>query len=245
MDAQLAVKIYSFILIYFIAGFIGFYLIGRKRPGPASRSNWIKLATYFIIIHILYFSIVLLPLIFRVISIIIVLVALAELAIVFRQSAYNNALFFVISVCIWCILFVGFYFFSGLDKRLILFSFLIISIFDSFSQITGQLWGNRKILPDISPGKTFGGLLGGIMIALLSAVLLSNLLPASPSNSLTRASGIVIFAFIGDGFSSFYKRKFNIKDFNNLLPGHGGFLDRFDSLIAGGAWITFSNFIFN
>ncbi|MFO7978336.1 MAG: phosphatidate cytidylyltransferase [Bacteroidales bacterium] len=51
-------------------------------------------------------------------------------------------------------------------------------------------------------------------------------------------TGIVIFAFSGDIFFSWYKRQYKVKDFSNVLPGHGGFLDRFDSLIAAGAFIS-------
>ena len=53
------------------------------------------------------------------------------------------------------------------------------------------------------------------------------------------ALGVIFFAFAGDILASLYKRKFDTKDFNKIIPGHGGFLDRFDSLIAGGAWAAF------
>jgi phosphatidate cytidylyltransferase len=51
-------------------------------------------------------------------------------------------------------------------------------------------------------------------------------------------AGILVFSFLGDMLTSYYKRKYQTKDFSKIIPGHGGFLDRFDSLIAGGAWIS-------
>jgi phosphatidate cytidylyltransferase len=79
----------------------------------------------------------------------------------------------------------------------------------------------------------------------LSALLLKSLISAEPFKAMLLAAGVAVFAFIGDSLSSYYKRKYNVKDFNNIIPANGGFLDRFDSLIAGGAWIAFLYFIIN
>ena len=75
-------------------------------------------------------------------------------------------------------------------------------------------------------------------MALVSAFLLRKLLNISPVGLLLLSAGIIIFAFLGDVAASYYKRKYEVKNFNELIPGHGGFLDRFDSLIAGGAWVA-------
>ena len=128
---------------------------------------------------------------------------------------------------------------------LILFSFLVLSIFDSFSQITGQLWGRTKIFPNISPNKTAGGLIGGTIIAIGSAFLLNGLYQEPPFKIIIITIGVVIFAFTGDIAASFFKRKYKIKDYSNLIPGHGGFPDRFDSLIAGGAWVALCVYVLN
>ena len=125
-----------------------------------------------------------------------------------------------------------------LDKNLILFAFLILSIFDAFSQISGQLWGKSKIAPEISPNKTVGGTVGGAIISIVSALLLKELYEVVWYRVLIMAAGIVVFAFLGDIAASLYKRKFEVKDYSKLIPGHGGFLDRFDSLIAGGFWVA-------
>jgi phosphatidate cytidylyltransferase len=68
--------------------------------------------------------------------------------------------------------------------------------------------------------------------------LLKSLVEFSTLKTLLIAAGIVLFAFAGDVAASVYKRKFNVKDFSKFLPGHGGFLDRFDSMIAGGAFVS-------
>ena len=75
-------------------------------------------------------------------------------------------------------------------------------------------------------------------MAIASAYLLKGLYEATTINTIILVLGIVLFAFLGDIASSFFKRKYKVKDYSNLIPGHGGFLDRFDSLIAGGLWVT-------
>ena len=230
--------IYLIILTHFILGGIGFIFINRKKEPEIARKNRIKYINYCIIIHILFFSIVINPIVFNYIAVIIIIMGIYELFNLFRNSGYSKKIFFFSSLIVYTILSSGFMIFSGRDKELILFSFLVVSIFDSFSQISGQLWGKRKIMPKTSPGKTLEGLIGGAVIAVLSSVLFKGLLDFPLQKVILTSAGIVIFAFIGDSSASFYKRKFKVKDFNNLIPGHGGFLDRFDSLIAGGAWIA-------
>lgn len=237
--------IYLIIVIYFILGGIGFYFINRKKDKQVARKSYLKFGTYFFIINILFFSITVNLAVFGYLAVLIIAVAFFELFRLFRQSGYADRGFFAASLCIFLLLAVGFYRFTGLQKELILFSFLILSIFDSFSQITGQLWGKQKILPRISPNKTLGGLIGGFIVAMISALLLHNLYAQPPFELLLMAAGVIVFAFAGDLAASLYKRKYHVKDYSNLIPGHGGFLDRFDSLIAGGAWVTFSASMLN
>lgn len=236
-------NIYFVILTYFFLGFIGFYFINRKKNPADAHKSWVKYITYFLIIHLLFFSIVFLSEIFRVLAVLIIAGSFFELQNVYRKSDYRNQFLFLISVVILALFSMGFYVFSGFNFQLILFSFLIISIFDSFSQISGQLWGRRKLFPKISPQKTVAGVTGGIVIAIVSSFFLRGLLNGSLLYSLLLATGIIAFAFLGDTIASLYKRIVEVKDYSNSIPGHGGFLDRFDSLIAGGTFVTLSELI--
>lgn len=230
--------IYIIILMYFILGAIGFFFINRRKEAHEARKNQTKLFTYFLIINIVFFSIVIQPAVFRYLAVIIILAGFLEIYSVFRRSGYSRKGFYVLSFIVFSIFSFGFYAFSLMEKELILYSFLILSVFDSFSQITGQIWGKTKLFPAISPNKTLEGLIGGAVIAALSAILLRGLLNADLLFSVFLVTGVLVFAFLGDIGTSYYKRNYNVKDFNNLIPGHGGFLDRFDSLIAGGAWVA-------
>lgn len=231
-------NIYLIILTYFLLGGIGFYLINRKKDPIIARKSYTKFIVYFFIVSGLFFSITIEPVVFRYLTVVIAAVGVVELNHLFRMSKYSQKRFFFLSLTIFVLLSAGFCYFGTLDKNLILFTFLVLSIFDAFSQITGQLWGKRKILPRISPNKTLGGMVGGACVALASAFLLRKLVNISPVSLLFLSVGIILFAFIGDLAASYYKRKYEVKNFNELIPGHGGFLDRFDSLVAGGAWVA-------
>jgi phosphatidate cytidylyltransferase len=230
--------IYIIILIYFVLGALGFYAINRRKEAHEARKNWIKLFTYFLIINIVFFSIVIQPAVFNFLAIIIILAGFLEIYNVFAKSGHSRKGFFVLSCIVFGIFSFGFCAFSILEKELMLYTFIVLSVFDSFSQISGQIWGKTKLAPNISPNKTFEGLMGGALIAIASSFLLRGLVDADLIRSGFLVTGVLFFAFLGDIGTSYYKRKYNVKDFNNMIPGHGGFLDRFDSLVAGGAWVA-------
>jgi phosphatidate cytidylyltransferase len=237
-EVEMTWVIYIIILTYFLIGTIGIYIINRNKEPQAARKSWIKHITYFLIINILFFSIIINPVVFRFIAVLIICVGFCELFVLYRKSGFNHKKIFFPAVFTLAVLASGFYSFSGMDKGLILYTFFLLSIFDGFSQVTGQLWGRRKLFPRVSPNKTVEGFIGGAIAALLSAFIFKNFINATPLSALLLAVWIVVFAFLGDSAKSFYKRKYMVKDFNNLLPGNGGFLDRFDSLIAGGAGVA-------
>lgn len=131
------------------------------------------------------------------------------------------------------LLIINIYLFYLYDLTNLLYVIYIIILFDSFSYFFGSKYGKRKIFPKISPNKTILGFLSGYFISLVAIFLFCILFNKDFNlSNFYLFNLIIIFSFIGDLIESFYKRKSNIKDSSNFLPGHGGFFDRFDSFVA-------------
>jgi phosphatidate cytidylyltransferase len=120
---------------------------------------------------------------------------------------------------------------TGYDPQIMLGVLFIIWTYDTGAYITGILIGKHKMAPRLSPKKSWEGLAGGVVAAILISLLISGFF-----NALSRTDWMVIsvlvvaFSTAGDLFESLIKREAGIKDSGKSLPGHGGFLDRFDSL---------------
>ncbi|TVR34884.1 MAG: phosphatidate cytidylyltransferase [Spirochaetaceae bacterium] len=229
---------YLILLVYFVLGAIALSVISRRQGRQAARGHRVKYVTYFVIIHVLFLSIAFSQHAFRLLSALIVVGGAVELTMLFRQSGFNRRAFFALSLALFVLVCSAFLHFGRLDQGLILFTFMVLSIFDAFSQISGQLLGRHRVAPLVSPSKTVEGVIGGALVALASSLLLKELAAADGRNTLLLASGIVFCAFNGDLAASKYKRTYDAKDFSALFPGNGGILDRFDSLIAGGAFVA-------
>jgi phosphatidate cytidylyltransferase len=112
---------------------------------------------------------------------------------------------------------------------------LMIWANDSGAYIVGSKLGKNKLLPRISPKKTWEGFFGGVAVSFLAGWALSHFF--KQDNNLTLQNWLVlagicsVFGTIGDLVESMLKRSFEVKDSGSLLPGHGGFLDRFDAFI--------------
>ena len=121
---------------------------------------------------------------------------------------------------------------SGGALGLLLF-ILILTIFNDFMQyLFGKTFGKNKITPKVSPNKTWEGFLGGVAsTAVLSVCLAQILTPLSILQSVIIGIGVAIAGFFGDITMSAIKRDMGVKDTGALLPGHGGILDRLDSMI--------------
>ncbi len=132
----------------------------------------------------------------------------------------------------------------------IMFMFVITTCTDIFSMLVGKTFGKRQLAKNISPNKTIEGSIGGFVFSVLISMFLFVILSAFENFGslfynigfdawkVLVLSGIgALVSICGDLFESFLKRKANVKDTGNILPGHGGFLDRFDSHAFNVVWV--------
>jgi len=119
----------------------------------------------------------------------------------------------------------------GSGPALVLYVIILTQLNDVAQFIWGKTFGSRRVVPSVSPNKTWEGLLGGVLTTTTLAVVLSIwMTPMSLFQAVFAGLGIGIFGFVGDVCVSAVKRDLGIKDTSQMLPGHGGVLDRVDSL---------------
>ena len=116
---------------------------------------------------------------------------------------------------------------------LLLFSLAVIMAADVGAYFAGHRWGRRKLAPRVSPGKTWEGVIGGLALSGLVAWGGAVLLGWPAFIVIPLALGAAAFSVVGDLMESLLKRHSGLKDSGQILPGHGGVLDRIDSLTAG------------
>lgn len=149
----------------------------------------------------------------------------------FAASCYGALFFLVLPSVLMLSLYrrdwIGAY--SG--SKMIVLVFLLIWVNDSFAYLSGRLLGRHKLFERISPGKTIEGSLGGMVLTLVAVGIYCHY---AEWISLPVAAGlvaiVVVFGTLGDLCESMLKRQAGVKDSGKLMPGHGGVLDRFDSV---------------
>jgi phosphatidate cytidylyltransferase len=119
---------------------------------------------------------------------------------------------------------------SANGRTLLLFLVFVVEMSDVLQFVWGKTLGRHKILPTVSPNKTWEGFLGGIFTTALASLLIRFLTPFTVLETIGVALLLTVAGFFGGAVMSAVKRDFGVKDFGGLIPGHGGMLDRVDSL---------------
>jgi phosphatidate cytidylyltransferase len=119
-------------------------------------------------------------------------------------------------------------------RTLLLFLVFVVELSDVLQFVWGKSIGRHKIIPAVSPNKTWEGFVGGVVTTSLAALLVRFLTPFTVLETFGVALLLTVAGFFGGAVMSAVKRDFGVKDFGGLIPGHGGMLDRVDSLCYAG-----------
>jgi phosphatidate cytidylyltransferase len=118
------------------------------------------------------------------------------------------------------------------DPEMVLWMLLLVFASDIGAFFAGRRWGRHKLAPRVSPGKTWEGALGGLAAVALVALIGASYFDLPVGRGIAFGCAIGVFSVIGDLTESMFKRGAGLKDSGTLLPGHGGILDRIDSVTA-------------
>ena len=153
------------------------------------------------------------------------------------QILFNPLVRIMLGFILLLPMFVALYFLRVyFGASLLVYLLFLIWIADSGAYFAGKRWGKHKLLPNVSPGKTWQGVMGAMVASLiysLTYVFFSTSIIGNHYGLFILISFVtVVFSIHGDLVESMFKRQVGIKDSGQLLPGHGGMLDRIDSLTA-------------
>ncbi len=221
-------------------------LIALVAMGELLKINEIKPSTLFGFVSLLLMLVISLPpewmvtvIPFTKSSVFLAGMALLLILTVTSKNAYT---FDQVGFVLLSSLYIGYGFYLFIVMRefpehgiaLVFFILFLIWTTDSGAYFVGRKWGKHKLWPEISPKKTIEGAVGGMIAALIIGTIFYLLIPnifSTYSTALLVIFIVSIFGQMGDLVQSALKRHYGVKDSGTILPGHGGLLDRFDSLI--------------
>ena len=162
------------------------------------------------------------------------LVSLLLPVVLYKEDSYTtkDAFYMIGSILLLGTVFNVFILLRALSLNTIIYLALIATMTDTFAMVIGSLIGKHKMIPGVSPNKTWEGSIAGSLVGTIIAVIFySNLIGSFSIKLLIGTLLLSVAGQFGDLVFSKIKRENKIKDFGNIMPGHGGILDRLDSLI--------------
>ena len=238
-----------FDIAFYILTLLGLREFMKVREKEKKYPDFIRLIAY-LLISLLYFSTVIkgnleISLDYRVISGLL-LTLLTPVILYHNEKVYSvkDAFYLLGGVFFLGFSMSLFHLYRSMGLDLIIYLFLITIITDSYAYFTGRLIGKNKLLEEISPKKTWEGTIGGSLVGTFVCTVYY-VTVINPNISIYEITLITFFLTIvgqfGDLLFSAIKRNFKVKDFSNIMPGHGGVLDRLDSIIF--VMLTFTFFL--
>jgi phosphatidate cytidylyltransferase len=226
MTAQLLVVT----LPTFCIGALLLALGSRHTRADAKRARWLKFSVFFVIVHVVLAAAIAGTPWIASVTLAVALLGAAELARAWSRMSQPRPVGVWVIYIVVTVLAVENAF--ALSSGALAFLFVVAASFDGFSQVFGQWLGRIPLAPRISPAKTFEGVVGGLFGATVIAIALHSVLDTPVWRAVAWGLAISGAALAGDLSKSWVKRRAGIKNFAETLPGHGGFLDRFDSFLA-------------
>jgi phosphatidate cytidylyltransferase len=226
------------IIFYFT---IGCAILGAMGVGIANinadeeviRRRWIRYYSY--IVTTLVVIITIFTKLFSILTMLIIAAGYYEIIRAVLKYKHRNLPLLFSSLAGFTLIAAGFLFFSFIFNPFFLFSiYLQVLMFDIFSQVAGSFLGRRALVPVVNRAKTVEGVTGGFLFCVITALVVSGMLNVSFGVSLFIGVLTATTAVTGDLLASWFKRRMQLKQYSKLLPGQGGFLDRFDGYMVTG-----------
>jgi phosphatidate cytidylyltransferase len=222
----------------FVVGAFAMALGNRRATAQTGKKRWVKFISYVVIVHVSvaalgmgYFSAQLFSLAIAMAGTLEMIRAVRHGGFYGRRTATGiSGVFIFIALAGMMLLMV-----QMQTPRKVLFVYLVVAVLDSYSQLTGQIFGRHPLAPRISPNKSVEGALGGALMAVFTAVYFREFIGVNGRMALIVGVVLTLAGIAGDLMASAFKRFTGIKDYSSILPGQGGVIDRYNSFIAASA----------
>lgn len=237
MEIKFQILLLSY-AIFLLFGIVLQYFITNKKNETMKKNGWLKFIFFNLIILSFIVCFYLFPnslLLFH--SLIIIGGSLEVWRLLKNLPSNSKTTISLISISLFTLFVLGS---IKLDNTFLIKTLVSIAVFDGFSQLGGKLIGKRKLAPTISPNKTWEGFTSGLIVSFLFGICIHIWIDDEFYKTLIF---IPFLALTGDLLASFIKRKAQVKDYSNVIPYQGGFMDRFDSYLFTVSLITLINFI--